>query len=67
MSEFLGHATVAITMDTCAHGMPIMQQDTDSATRSVSGVDDVTVELIWDPPWTPERVSEDAKFILGVI
>jgi metal-sulfur cluster biosynthetic enzyme len=23
------------------------------------------VELTWDPPWTPEKMSEDAKFILG--
>ena len=26
---------------------------------------DVEVELTWDPPWTPELMSEDAKFILG--
>jgi metal-sulfur cluster biosynthetic enzyme len=26
----------------------------------------VEIELTWDPPWTPERMSEDAKFILGI-
>ena len=26
---------------------------------------DVEIELTWDPPWTPERMSDDAKFILG--
>jgi metal-sulfur cluster biosynthetic enzyme len=26
----------------------------------------VDVELTWDPPWTPERMSDDAKFILGI-
>jgi len=25
----------------------------------------VDVELTWDPPWTPDRMSDDAKFILG--
>jgi len=25
----------------------------------------VALELIWDPPWTPERMSEDAKLLLG--
>ena len=33
--------------------------------RAFPGVEDVEVELTWDPPWTPERMSEDAKFILG--
>ena len=32
---------------------------------ALPGVDDVEVELTWDPPWTPEKMSEDAKFILG--
>ena len=31
----------------------------------VPGVEDVEAELTLDPPWTPERMSEDAKFILG--
>jgi metal-sulfur cluster biosynthetic enzyme len=26
---------------------------------------DVEVELTWDPPWSPEKMSDDAKFILG--
>ena len=26
---------------------------------------DVETELTWDPPWSPERMSDDAKFILG--
>ena len=30
-----------------------------------AGVEDVEIELTWDPPWTPERMSDDAKFILG--
>lgn len=34
-----------------------------SAPRQV-GVDDI--ELTWDPPWTPERMFDDAKFILGI-
>jgi metal-sulfur cluster biosynthetic enzyme len=28
-------------------------------------VENVELELTWDPPWTPERMSDDAKFILG--
>ena len=33
--------------------------------RALPGVEDVETELTWDPPWTPEKMSDDAKFILG--
>ena len=28
---------------------------------------EVTVTLVWEPPWTPERMSEDARLALGMI
>ena len=44
---------------------PMIQQQIDDVVRALPGVDDVEVELTWDPPWTPEKMSDDAKFILG--
>ena len=44
---------------------PLIAQDIDNAARQVEGVEDVELELTFDPPWTPERMSDDAKFILG--
>jgi len=44
---------------------PMIQQQIDEVVRALPGVADVDVELTWDPPWTPEKMSEDAKFILG--
>ena len=45
---------------------PMIQEDIDSAVRSnFESVENVELELTWDPPWTPERMSDDAKFILG--
>jgi metal-sulfur cluster biosynthetic enzyme len=44
---------------------PMIQQQIDDVVRGLPGVEDVEVELTWDPPWTPEKMSEDAKFILG--
>ena len=35
--------------------------------ESVEGVKDVTVELVWDPPWSPELMSEEAKLTLGMM
>jgi FeS assembly SUF system protein len=33
--------------------------------REVDGVQDVALELVWDPPWTPDRMSEAARLELG--
>ena len=44
---------------------PMIQENIHEVTSSLPGVEDVEVELSWDPPWTPEKMSEDAKFILG--
>ena len=44
---------------------PMIQQQIDEVVRALPGVADVDVELTWDPPWTPEKMSDDAKFILG--
>jgi metal-sulfur cluster biosynthetic enzyme len=30
-------------------------------------VSDVALELVWEPPWTPERMSEAAKLELGMV
>jgi metal-sulfur cluster biosynthetic enzyme len=44
---------------------PMIQENIDEIARSMPEVEDVEVELTWDPPWSPEKMSEDAKFILG--
>jgi len=56
--------TYSLTSMGCPAG-PLIAQDIDSAVRQVEGVEDVELELTFDPPWTPDRMSDDAKFILG--
>ena len=56
--------THSLTSMGCPVG-PLIQEDIDRVTRQVPGVEDVDVELTWDPPWTPDKMSDDAKFILG--
>jgi metal-sulfur cluster biosynthetic enzyme len=57
--------THTLTSMGCPAG-PMIQEDIDSAVRSnFESVESVELELTWDPPWTPERMSDDAKFILG--
>jgi metal-sulfur cluster biosynthetic enzyme len=61
-----GHVKVIHTLTSmgCPVG-PLIQQNVDEIVRGLPGVDDVEIELTWDPPWTPEKMSDDAKFILG--
>lgn len=35
--------------------------------QGVPGVKDVTVDVVWDPPWDPSRMSEAAKLELGML
>jgi metal-sulfur cluster biosynthetic enzyme len=34
--------------------------------QEIPDVEDVDTELTFDPPWTPDKMSDDAKFILGI-
>jgi metal-sulfur cluster biosynthetic enzyme len=44
---------------------PMIAEDISRVVKEVPGVEEVETDLTFEPPWTPERMSEDAKFILG--
>jgi metal-sulfur cluster biosynthetic enzyme len=56
--------TYSLTSMGCPVG-PLIEQQITEVAAAVEGVDEVDSELVWDPPWSPERMSDDAKFILG--
>ena len=58
--------TMTLTTPNCpvAESMPAEVED---RVGTVPGVRGVAVELVWDPPWTPDRMSEAAKLELGFI
>jgi metal-sulfur cluster biosynthetic enzyme len=58
------HVTYTLTSIGCPVG-PMIQEQIREFASQVPGVDEVDAELTWDPPWSPERMSDDAKFILG--
>jgi len=41
--------------------------EVESKARSVEGVTAVTLDLVWDPPWSPAMMSEAAKLELGML
>ena len=60
---------VAIEMSLTAPGCPVagdLPGWVADAVAAVSGVGEVEVTLVWEPGWTPDRMSEDAKMILGM-
>jgi len=59
---------VAITFTLTSPGCPIGPQVTDQMREfvgEVEGVESVEPRMVFSPPWSPERMSEDAKFALG--
>ena len=64
MEDSTAKVTYSLTSMGCPAG-PLIAQDIDSAVRQVEGIEGVELELTFDPPWTPDRMSDDAKFILG--
>jgi metal-sulfur cluster biosynthetic enzyme len=60
-------AKVKVTYSLTSLGCPVgpIEQQIQEVLSALPGVEEVEAELTWDPPWTPERMSEDAKFILG--
>lgn len=59
---------VDIDMTLTAPGCPVageMPIWVENAVSTVEGVSGVTVNMVFDPPWTPERLSEEAQIALG--
>ena len=57
--------TMTLTSPSCPLG-PYMIDEVTAAIRAVEpGIPDVRVNLVWDPPWTPERMSEEARTRFG--
>jgi FeS assembly SUF system protein len=60
--------TVKIKMTLTAPGCPVageMPGWVQNAVGAVEGVSDVEVDMVFDPPWTPDRMSEEAQVAVG--
>lgn len=55
----------SFTTPACPAG-PQITEGIVNVVRALPGVDKVEPELVWSPPWTPDLMSDDAKFILGI-
>lgn len=57
---------MSMTAPGCGMG-DVLRSDALRAVQVVPGVDDVDVTLVWDPPWTIQRMSEAARLQLGML
>ena len=61
---------VQIRMTLTAPGCPsaqVLPLEVERKVRAVEGVADVFVEVVWEPAWSPERMSDAAKLQLGML
>lgn len=62
-------AKVVIEMSLTTQGCPMHESiafGVQNVLLALPGVEEVDVELVWDPPWTPDRIAPGARELLGI-
>ena len=65
----INDTSVDISMTLTSPGCPAGAQlvnGTQHVTQELEGIDEVNVDVIWTPPWTPEMMTDDARDELGI-
>ena len=60
--------TVTVTYSLTSMGCPagaMIEEQMREVVGAMDGVENVVTDLTWTPPWSPEMMSDDAKFVLG--
>ena len=62
-------AVVAIQMTLTSPACPVagsLPPEVENKVKNIEGVSSAKVEVVWEPPWTPERMTEAARLQLGM-
>lgn len=59
------HIKMTLTAPGCGMG-PVLQSDVEKCIKALPGIDQVTIEIVLDPPWSREMMSEVAQLQLGL-
>jgi probable FeS assembly SUF system protein SufT len=65
-NSYKAEVKMTLTAPGCGMG-PVLQQDVQNKLLSLEGIDDVNVELVWEPQWNQGMMSEAAKLQLGLM
>ena len=57
---------MTLTAPGCGMG-PVLQQDAQNRLLCIEGVNEADVQIVWDPPWSQDMMSEAAKLQLGMM
>ena len=60
------HIRMTLTAPTC----PVAEElpaEIEFKTRAIAGVTSVQLDIVWDPPWTPDRMTDAARLTLGML
>ena len=59
------YVQMTLTFPGCGMG-PFIAQQAEWAIQDMEGVEDVEIEMVFDPPWSPDLISEEARAQLGI-
>jgi metal-sulfur cluster biosynthetic enzyme len=57
--------TMTLTSPGCPAGPQILSQ-VDNQVKTLDGIEDVDIKVVWSPPWSPDMLSEEARDQLGI-
>lgn len=58
------HVEMTLTSPGCPFG-PYLIHQVNEAARNVDGIDEAQVDIVWEPPWGPDKMTEEARLELG--
>lgn len=68
--QFDAHGRVQITMTLTTPGCPLHasfgEQIEQILWQTIPDMHSVTIQLVWQPPWTPDNISEEGRRLLGI-
>ncbi len=64
--KYAVEADMTLTAPGCAMG-PVIADDLKMRLKAIAGIDDAIVNIVWDPPWHQDMISEEGKMTLGLL
>jgi probable FeS assembly SUF system protein SufT len=64
--DFYVEVDMTLTTPGCGMG-DVLQKDIERKLQNLPGITEVKIQLVFDPPWSPERMSEEAQLDLGML
>jgi metal-sulfur cluster biosynthetic enzyme len=64
--DFDVELTMTLTAPNCPFGDMILME-TEFACRSAEGVKSIKINLTFDPPWNPDKITDEAKYTMGLL